>query len=477
LFKSVKQAKEFTRRQKIEMIDLKFVDLYGRWHHLSLPISQFDDSLFKKGVPIDGSSTPGYKALEIGDMLLLPDLSTAKVDPFWEIPTLSFICSASEADTLRPFRREPRFIALKAERYLQKTKIADKSLWAPEFEFYIFDSVDYRNDTNQAFYLINSAEAEWGNPDQESKNLGHKNPSHGGYHIIPPQDELFDLRAEIVKIIEKSGINVKYHHHEVGGSGQSEIEITSNTLAKAGDVSMWIKYVVKMVARKHNKTATFMPKPLYGEAGSGLHFHQALYRNGKPLFYDKKGYAGLSKLALYYIGGLLYHSPALLALTNPSTNSYKRLVPGFEAPVKLFFSLGNRSAAIRIPKYATHPIEKRIEFRPPDATSNVYLALTACLMAGVDGIKKKIDPTKSGFGPIDKNVFELSPKQRAKIKSLPTTLLEALEALKKDHQFLLEGEVFTPDILETWIDYKVTQEYQEVRNRPHPYELALYYDV
>lgn len=477
MFRNPKEVIRFAQTKRIEMIDLKFIDLIGRWHHLSLPRSQLNLDMFKRGIPFDGSATPGFKSVESGDMVLLPDTKTARLDPFWDMPTLSFICSSAEADTFKLYKREPRNVARKAEQYLTQTGIADRSLWSTEFEFYIFDSISYKNDINMASYIIDSSEADWNSGLREGKNLGHKIPSHGGYHAIPPLDDLFDIRAKMVRTIEEGGIPVRYHHHEVGGPGQSEIEILDDTLTNMGDITMWVKYVVKMVARKHNHTVTFMPKPLYNEAGNGMHFHQHLFKKGKPLFYDKKGYAGLSQIALYYIGGLLTHGNALLALTNPSTNSFKRLVPGFEAPVKLFFSLANRSAAIRIPKYAQKPKEKRMEFRPPDGTCNVYLALAAQLMAGIDGIRKKINPTKAGFGPIDENVFTLPPKERDKIKSIPATLKEALDALKKDHQFLLHGGVFTEDILEVWIDYKLNHEYNEVRNRPHPYEMSLYYDV
>ncbi|MDH4221978.1 MAG: type I glutamate--ammonia ligase [candidate division Zixibacteria bacterium] len=478
MFRNLKEVLEFAKKKNIEMVDLKYGDLFGRWHHLSLPASQLDQKMFKTGIPYDGSSTPGFKSLEAGDMVLLPDISTAQLDPFWEVPTLSFICSSAEADNLTLFPREPRYMLQKTKKYLLKTGIADKSMWAPEFEFYIFDNISYKNDINMASYIIDSNEADWNSGLAGGKNLGHKIPPHGGYEAIPPLDDLFNIRSEMVSLIEKSGIRIRYHHHEVGGPGQSEIEIMPIDFIRIGDVSMWIKYLVKMVAKKHNHTVTFMPKPLYNEAGNGMHFHQYLLKKGKPLFYDKSGYAGLSKLALYYIGGLLTHGPALLAFTNPSTNSYKRLVPGFEAPVKLFFSLANRSATIRIPKYAYNdPMEKRVEFRPADASCNVYLAVAAQLLAGLDGIKKKIDPVKAGFGPIDKNIFLLPANEKAKIKNLPSSLKEALDALEKDCDFLLSGNVFSEDLLETWIDYKLNREYNEVRNRPHPYEINLYYDV
>ncbi len=476
MFKSIQEILKFAQQKKIEMVDLKFSDLFGAWHHLTLPAPNLKDSIFKRGIPYDGSSTPGFKKLESGDMVLIPDISSGRIDPFWDLPTLSFTCSSAEADTQKIYPREPRLIAQKAEKYLIQTRIADQSFWAPEFEFYIFDSISYKNDINMASYIIDSNEADWNSGLGEVQNLGHKIPTHSGYHAIPPLDDLYQVRSEMAKMIEDSGIKVRYHHHEVGGPGQSEIEIMGDTMDKIGDTSMWIKYVIKMVAKLHNHTVTFMPKPLYNEAGNGMHFHQHLFKKGKPLFYDKNGYAGLSRLALHYIGGLLSHGPALLALTNPSTNSYKRLVPGFESPVNLFFSLANRSAAIRIPKYAIHPDEKRIEFRPSDGTCNVYLALAAQLLAGIDGIKKKIDPVKAGFGPIDENVFLLPLEQTEKIKPLPTTLKESLDALKEDHDFLLAGKVFTEDILEAWIDHKM-DEYNQVRNRPHPFEMNLYYDV
>ncbi|OQX84095.1 type I glutamate--ammonia ligase [candidate division KSB1 bacterium 4484_87] len=470
IFKTVEQ-------EKIEMVDLKFIDLFGRWHHLTIPVSQFSERVFEKGVAFDGSSVPGFKKLEAGDMLLIPDPSTMWIDPFWDMPTLSFICSAYEADTRDLFKNDPRNIARRAEEYLKSTGIADQSLWSPEFEFYIFDHITYEFDINLACYRIDSVEADWNTGSSEEQNLGHKIPRQGGYHAIPPLDNSYNLRAKMVSCIESSGIEVKYHHHEVGGPGQSEIEIHHHPLLKAADLTKLIKYIIRMVANRNNKTVTFMPKPLYSEAGSGMHIHVKLFKDGKPLFYDKNGYAGLSQTALYFIGGVLKHGPALLAFTNPSTNSYKRLVPGFEAPVKAIFGLANRSAAIRIPKYADTPEEKRFEFRPPDATSNIYLALTAMLMAGIDGVRNKIDPGKEGFGPYDVNVFTLPKSKLDRIKSLPTSLFEAMEALRKDHDFLLEGDIFSKELIETWMEYKIKKEYDEVRNRPHPYEMSLYYDL
>lgn len=465
------------REQKIQMIDLKFSNLLGGWHHLSLPVSQLNEELFNSGEGFDGSSIPGFKQLEAGDLVLIPDPNTAWVDPYWDQKTLGFICDIAEPGTLHKFERDPRYIAKKAECFLQQSGVADESRWGPEFEFYIFNHINYKNDINTASYQIDSEEADWNTTSESNNNVGHKIPRKGGYHAIPPLDVLYNVRAEMVRIIEEAGIPVRYHHHEVGGPGQSEIEIRMHPLTLAGDVAMMVKYIIKMTAKQNNRTVTFMPKPLYNEAGSGMHFHQQLFKNNQPVFFDPKGYAGLSETALHYIGGLLHHGPALLGLTNPSTNSYKRLVPGFEAPVRLFFGLANRSAAIRIPKYATAPNEKRFEFRPPDATCNIYLALAAQLMAGIDGIKKKIDPTQAGFGPYDVNVYDLPPDQRKKIRQLPTSLKEALDSLKSDHEFLLAGGVFTQDLIDSWIDYKMNYEYNEVRNRPHPYEMSLYFDA
>lgn len=467
----------FAKAEEVVAIDLKYTDLFGGWHHITIPKSQFTEEVFEQGVAFDGSSIPGFSRLEKGDMVVIPDPSTANIDPFWEQKTLSMLCDVKDALTLEPFPGDPRRIAYRAEEYLIETGIADVSYWGPEFEFYIFDSIDYLNDINVAFYKIDSEEADWNSQSDLPGNLGGKIPRRGGYHAIPPLDKSYNIRSEMVRIIESYGVKVRYDHHEVGGPGQSEIEIMLGPLLRTADATQNIKYIVKMVAQKNNKTATFMPKPLYDEAGSGMHFHQRLVKGGEPIFYDDKGYAGLSETALHYIGGLLYHGPALLAITNPSTISYKRLIPGFEAPVKIFFGLANRSAAIRIPRYAMTPHEKRIEFRPPDGTCNIYLAMAAQLLAGIDGIKRKIDPTKEGFGPIDANVFALPQEEQAKIKGLPVTLKEALEALEQDHEFLFQGKVFPPNFIDTWVTYKMEKEYNEVRYRPHPYEMRLYYDV
>ncbi len=476
MFVNYKGVMEFVHKKKIRMIDLKFTDLFGRWHHVTIPRSGFEEDIFTGGVGFDASRTPGFRKLESGDMVLIPDLGTGFMDPFWDQPTLSFICNAHEADTKAPYSRDPRHMAQRAEAYLRRSKIADRSLWGPEFEWYIFDRVAYQNDINLSSYVIDSEEADWNTGSEEGPNLGHKIPPQGGYHAIPPLDVLYNVRSEMVRCIEECGVKVRYHHHEVGGPGQSEIEIFMDTLTNAGDKTQLIKYMVKMTARQHNRTVTFMPKPLYNEAGSGMHFHQHLFLGKKPLFYNARGYAGLSKLAMYYVGGLLTHGPALLAFTNPSTNSFKRLVPGFEAPTNLFFAAGNRSAAIRVPKYAIKPGQKRIEFRPPDATCNPYLAMSAMLLAGLDGIKRRIDPQEAGFGPFEVDIFKLGPEEAARIKRLPTSLKEALEALSQDHKFLMQGDVFSDDLLQTWIEEKM-REVHEVRQRPHPYEISLYYDV
>jgi glutamine synthetase len=473
MFQTYEQVKSFLDAHQIQMVDLKFTDLWGRWHHLTVPSSQFTPQLLQNGIGFDGSAV-GLKSVKAGDMVLVPDLTTGMRDPFWEAPTLSFICSTLEADTHLVFANDPRNIAIRAEEYLRSTGIADESRWGPEFEFYIFDSVSYEYGVNRASYRVNCAEADWTSAES---GHGHYIPVHGGYHAIPPKDQFFNLRTEMSLHLQAMGVPVKYHHHEVGGPGQSEIETPMMGLLQAGDATMVIKYVSKMTAQAHGKTVTFMPKPLFGEAGSGMHFHQHLFKGGLNVFYDSTGYGCLSQTALYYIGGLLTHGAALLAFTNPSTNSYSRLVPGYEAPVNAFFSLGNRSAAVRIPKYATQPMEARLEFRPPDASCNVYLALAAQLLAGLDGIVNKIDPTQAGFGPIDANIFAWSEDQRTQIKSLPDSLNAALMALEQDYDFLLAGDVFSEMLIKQWVDFKRQAEYYQVRNRPHPYEMSLYFDV
>ncbi len=471
MFRDFQAAKRHVVDAGVEMVDLKFTDLAGRWHHVTIPSSQFKEELLRDGVGFDGSSV-GLRSVKAGDMVLLPDLTTGFRDPFWDSHCLSFICSAFEADTKQPFSRDPRNIARRAEEYMRELGVADESVWGPEFEFYVFDKVSFSNGVNTASYRVDSREALW---QSANGGLGHLIPLHGGYHVIPPKDQLFNLRSEMALELERIGIEVKYHHHEVGGPGQCEIETPLMTMLRAGDATQIVKYVAKMVARRHGQTVTFMPKPLFGEAGNGMHFHQQLRRGGENVFYSVDGYGKLSQLALWYIGGLLHHGAAVLAFTNPSTNSYRRLVPGFEAPVNCFFSLGNRSAAIRVPKYADQPDTARFEFRPPDATCNVYLALAVQLMAGLDGIQRRLDPRELGFGPIDANIFTWTEEQRRAVKPLPASLREALEALERDHEFLLAGGVFDEGQIAEWIRIKY-DEYYGVRNRPHPFEIELYFD-
>lgn len=488
MFTDLNQIERFIREHDVRMVDLKFCNLFGGWHHISLPAGHATAQVLEEGIGFDSSATPGFKELQAGDMCLWPDLATAFLDPFWDVPTLSFICQIAEADTRQLFYRDPRVIAHKAESYLASTGIADRSMWGPEFEFYVFDGVFHQDSANESAYRLDAPEASWNTNNNGHNNqptaansnqqpLGHTIRHQAGYHAIPPLDKYYNLRSEITQLLLDTGVEVHYHHHEVGGPSQGEIEVVLGPLTRMGDVAMIIKYYVKMAAKKHGLSATFMPKPLFQEAGSGMHFHQHLFKGNKPVFFDESGYAGLSKTALSYVAGILYHGRSLLALTNPSTNSYKRLVPGYEAPVNLFFSAGNRSAAIRVPKYARDPLTKRIEFRPPDATCNPYLAMSAMLLAGIDGIKKNMDPHDMGFGPFDQNLF--APQHdslRKQIKSCPASLEEALKALEDDHEYLTQGDVFREDILSTWIEYKAAREHMEVRNRPHPYEISLYYN-
>jgi glutamine synthetase len=465
-------------RHEIVMIDLKFCGLLGRWHHVTLPASRLNADLFKEGVGFDGSSVPGFAATESSDMLLLPDPTTTFLDPFWEAPTLSMICGIHDGRSGKSVRRDPRSVAARAEEYLRVTGIADRATMAPEYEFYVFDTVRHSCDINHAFYNIDSVEGAWNTGSDRDKTdlpvLGM--PIHGGYHALPPSDRLYNLRAEMTALIEGAGVAVKYHHHEGGGPGQCEIEVLPVPLLLAADHGLLIKYLVRMAADRAGKVATFMPKPLYNAAGSGMHVHQALFQGDRNLFWEEEGYSGLSETALHYIGGLLEHGPALLALTNPSTNSFKRLVPGFEAPVNLIFGRGNRTAAIRIPEEGRTAETKRIEFRPGDATGNLYLTLSAMLMAGIDGIKRKIDPRVEGFGPFEIPLSRMPEEERKRIRSLPLTLGSVLDALEKDHQFLLAGEVFDEPLIQAWIELK-RKESLDVRCRPHPREISLYLDV
>ncbi len=474
--KTYEELRDFIRRHKVEMVDLKFSDLFGRWQHVTLPVSAFGPDVLNGGVAFDGSSVAGFRRKEGGDLALIPDTGTCLLDPFWEVPTLSLLCQAANAATLEPFSRDPRGIAIRATEHMRALGIATESIWQAELEFYIFNEVSYGNQVNSSFYRIESEEAAWNTAESCTHQLGHNIPHQGGYHAIPPLDRLYHLRTRMVKLIEQAGIPVRYHHHEVGGPGQCEIEFTRLPFLTCADGAMWAKYIIKNAAIANKLSATFMPKPLYAEAGSGLHFHQNLVRGRRNLFHDAKGPEGLSETALHYIGGLLTHGRALLALTNPSTNSYKRLVAGFEAPTLLFYGVANRSAAIRIPKYARDPDEKRIEFRPPDGTCNIYLAMAAMLMAGLDGIRRKIDPRKLGMGPINTDIRRLRPEDLRNIVAVPASLREALQALVDDHAFLTAEGVFPEDLISVWVEQKLAREAEEVQNRPHPYEMTLYYD-
>ncbi|MDD5766182.1 MAG: type I glutamate--ammonia ligase [Candidatus Marinimicrobia bacterium] len=478
MFDTIDRVFSYIKEKNIIFIDLKFSDLFGGWHHITLPAPRFDQLTLEEGIGFDASSMAGFKSLEAGDMVLLPDIYTGFNDPFFNYPTLSFICNIAEADSRKRFGRDPRFIAQQSEDFLRSTGIATESKWGPEFEYYIFNKVDFRNDSFYTYFKIDSEEAEWANYQNESNQSGYQIAHHKGYHAIPPFDVLNNIRTETVHVLESCGVPIKYHHHEVGSSGQVEIEVVLGSLTRMGDIAMLTKYIAKNVAKKFGKTATFMPKPLYQEAGSGMHFHQHLFKNGLPLFYDKSGYGGLSQLALSYTAGILKHAPALTGLTNPSTNSFRRLVPGYEAPVSLFFSLANRSSAVRIPKYTTNPMEKRIEFRPPDATCNPYIAMSAMLLAGIDGIQNKLDIRQEGFGPFDVNLFaKENGHVREKITSIPTSLENALDCLNRDNDFLTRNAIFPPDLISTWIQEKMNKDLLEDRNRPTPYEFLLYYGV
>src|SRR5271163_3514810 len=454
------------------MVDIKFIDLLGSWQHFSVPISEFkDEAPFTEGLGIDGSSIRGWMSIESSDMLVVPDCSTAIMDPFTKDPTLSLICDVSDPITRADYNRDPRNIAKKAETYLKSTGIADTAYFGPEPEFFVFDGI--RHDTNQhsSYYYIESEEGAW-NSGKETGNLGYKTRYKEGYFPVPPNDTLQDLRTEMVLEMEKVGIRVEKQHHEVATAGQAEIDMRFQSLVKMADSLTWYKYICKNVAWRHGKTVTFMPKPLFSDNGSGMHTHQSLWSKGKPLFAGDL-YAGLSQTALWYIGGLLKHAAAVVAFAAPSTNSYKRLVPGFEAPVNLAYSRRNRSAAVRIPMYSANPKAKRVEFRPPDPSSNPYMAFAAMLMAGLDGITNKIDPAE----PLDKDIYDLSPEEMKKVPSMPSSLEEALACLEEDHGFLLKGDVFTEELLETFINYKRRSEADAIRLRPHPYEFALYYDI
>ncbi len=466
-----KQVIEMATKAGAKMIDFKFVDTFGTWQHFSCPIGELTEDIFTEGLGFDGSSIRGWKSIEASDMLVMPDPATAFIDPFCAVPTLSLTNTIAETGTKEPYSRDPRGIAQKGEKYLASTGLADTAFFGPEAEFFIFDNVQFDAKSNGTFYTVDSEEASWNTARDEAPNLGYKIRHKEGYFPAAPADTQQDIRTEMCLVMQELGLNVERQHHEVATAGQAEIDFRFDTLVKTADNMMVFKYVIKNVARRHGKTVTFMPKPLFGDNGSGMHTHVSLWKKGKPLFAGPE-YAGLSRMALYFIGGILQHAKALSALCSPTTNSYKRLVPGYEAPVNLAYSARNRSAAIRIPTFSDSPKAKRIEYRPPDPSANPYLCYTAILMAGLDGVLNKVDPGE----PMDKNLYELPPEELAKVPQVPGSLPEALDALGRDHEFLLKGDVFTRDFLETWISAK-RKENDALRLRPHPYEFFLYYDV
>src|SRR5216684_3728797 len=469
---TIKMAKERGAR----IVDLRFIDVPGLWQHFSIPVHDLNEELFSEGLGFDGSSIRGFQTIDESDMLLMPDPSTAAMDPFTAVPTLVLICNVRDPITSKPYTRDPRYVAQKAEAHLKKSGIADTVYIGPELEFFFFDEMRFDQTYNCGYYYVDSEAGFWNagrDGGSERPNLGYKPRYKQGYFPVPPMDHFQDIRSEMVLALESVGVKIEVHHHEVASGGQTEVDMRFNTLTKMADSVLWYKYCAKNTAQKHGKTATFMPKPIFQDNGSGMHTHQSLWKEGKNLFYEKGGYADLSQACLYYIGGILKHAPALCALIAPTTNSYRRLVPGYEAPINLAYSARNRSAAVRIPMYSSAEKAKRLEFRTPDPSCNPYLAFPAMLMAGLDGVRNKIEPPP----PIEKDLYELSGAEAKKIKSMPGSLDQALDALERDHDFLLKGDVFTPDVIETWLSYKRKKEVDAIRLRPHPYEFALYFDI
>jgi glutamine synthetase len=455
-----------------KVVDLRFMDFPGVWQHFTVPLRELEESSFEEGFGFDGSSIRGWQPINASDMLVIPDASTAKMDPFFEVPTLVLICDIKDPITFESYTRDPRFIARKAENYLKSTGIGDTVYIGPEAEFFIFDDIRFESAQNRAFYEIDSIEGAWNTGRDEGPNLGYKPRYKEAYFPVPPMDKFQDLRTEMLLVLEGLGIEIEAQHHEVASGGQAEIDMRFKPLLEMADQLVWFKYVLKNVANRAGHTVTFMPKPLFGDNGSGMHTHVSIWKDGKPLFAGDQ-YAGVSQMALYAIGGILKHCKALCAFSNPTTNSYKRLVPGFEAPVNLAYSSRNRSAAIRIPMYSSSPKAKRIEFRTPDPSCNGYLAFSAICMAVIDGIQNKMDPGD----PLDKNIYDLPPEEMANVPSAPGSLEESLAALKADHEFLLKGDVFTKDVIDMWIEYKTDAEVNPVKLRPHPHEFSLYYDI
>ncbi|MGM0424683.1 MAG: type I glutamate--ammonia ligase [Thermodesulfobacteriota bacterium] len=467
-----KEVVDYAKQKGARMVDFRFLDFPGIWQHFSVPISEFDESSFEDGFGFDGSSIRGWMPINASDMLVIPDPSTAMMDPFSKTPTLSLICNIVDPMTKEKYDRDPRYIAQKAESYLQFTGIGDQVFIGPEAEFFIFDDIRYDSAANFSFYSIDSVEGIWNTGREENPNLGYKPRHKEGYFPVAPTDSFQEMRNEMVRFMEDVGIRVECQHHEVATAGQAEIDMRFSPLVQMGDQLMWFKYIIKNVGHGHNRSVTFMPKPIFGDNGSGMHTHISIWNKGEPLFAGDK-YAGLSESAMHAIGGILKHSASLCALTNPTTNSYKRLVPGYEAPVNLAYSSRNRSAALRIPMYSASPKAKRIEVRFPDPSCNGYMAFSAILMAALDGIENRIDPGE----PLDKDIYSLSPEELQGVPSTPASLEEALNALENDYEYLLKGDVFTEDVIRSWIAYKRESEVDPIRLRPHPYEFMLYYDI
>jgi len=470
--KSASDVISFISKEQVKVVDLRFMDFPGLWQHFSIPAHALDEDAFEKGIGFDGSSIRGWQAINESDMLVKPVPESSFVDPFFRAKTLVLICNICDPVTGEDYTRDPRNIARKAENYLKSTGIADTAYFGPEAEFFIFDDIRFDQNEHEGYYHIDSVEGRWNSGREENPNLGYKPRYKEGYFPVPPTDSLQDIRSEMMLALEEIGVAIECQHHEVATGGQAEIDMRFAPLVIMGDNVLKYKYVIKNVARKYGMTVTFMPKPLFNDNGTGMHTHLSLWKGDTPLFAGDL-YAGLSQTALYAIGGILRHAPSLLAFTNPTTNSYKRLVPGFEAPVNLAYSSRNRSAAVRIPMYSTSPKSKRLEFRCPDPSCNPYLAMSAILMAALDGILNKIDPGE----PLDKDIYDLPPEELAKVEQTPGSLREALMALDKDRDYLLKGDVFTPDVVDTWIEYKLKNEVEAIALRPHPWEFALYYDI
>ena len=464
---------QFVSDEGIKMVDLRFVDLPGLWQHFSISANEMEEEMFEEGVGFDGSSIRGFQEIQESDMILIPDASTAFKDPFTAVPTLNIICNVKDPVTLQSYTRDPRHIAQKAENYLKSTGIGDTAYFGPEPEFFVLDDIRFDQSYNYGYYYVDSKEGFWNSGKEENPNLGYKPRYKEGYFPVPPMDSLQDIRSEMVLLLEEIGVQVEVHHHEVGTAGQCEIDMRFDTLTSMADKFLKYKYIIKNVGHRHGKTVTLMPKPIFQDNGSGMHIHTSIWKAGKNVFYEPGGYADLSKTAVYYIGGILKHTPALLGFCAPTTNSYRRLVPGYEAPINLIYSQRNRSAAVRIPAYSRSEKAKRVETRFPDPSCNGYLAFAALLMAGLDGVQNKITPPD----PIDKDLYDLAPADAANVKSTPGNLEDVLNALEDDHDFLLKGDVFTKDVIETWIDYKRSREVDPMRLRPHPHEFALYFDI